>query len=174
MTKSNWIFLNFRELKINRANPPSKNKHKQTKTTYIFTEGPLPLNAFQSNATDACNRTNVIGCWLRAIWRTRSPSSHPPPQLSGSSLGVLKFLKWYGQGRCHIRHKGSLSPRVPPRSAVPAASAIGPTKGSLREPPKTKLTFPQESSSRGPRDGLVTEWTGNANSSEITALLSFL
>lgn len=128
----------------------TKNKHKQTKTTYIFTECPLPLNAFQSNATDACNRTNVIGCWLRAIWRTRSPSSHPPPQLSGSSLGVLKFLKWYGQGRCHIRHKCSLSPRVPPVQLFQLLQPQVQPRARSESPRRQNSLFPKSQAPEAP------------------------
>lgn len=77
ITELNWIFLNSR-VKNESNHPPSK-----TTKNYFATAGPRFLNAFQSKATNACMRSEAVGCWLRAMWRTSSPSGHSPVQLSG-------------------------------------------------------------------------------------------
>lgn len=60
------VELNISKLQRVKNNSSQPSFQKQTQTSdnnlYIITEGPLPLNAFQSNATDACDRANVIGC----------------------------------------------------------------------------------------------------------------
>ena len=78
-----WIGYSWTvELKTSQTIPPSK-----TTKDYFATEGPRFLNAFQSEATNACMRSDAIGCWLRAMWRTSSPSGQPPnPAVRASHL----------------------------------------------------------------------------------------
>ena len=163
-----WIGYSWTvELKTSQTIPPSK-----TTKNYFATEGPRFLNAFQSKDTNARMRSDAIGCWLRAMWRTSSPSGHPPPtQLSG-------LPTWSPQVPEMIRavqmSQGSCKPWAWPQPlSAPLFSChswLGhwPNHGPLWRASQTRPTFPHSQAPDVPAIALYCQ-TGSNNLSEVTA-----
>lgn len=134
MTELNWIFLNSR-VKNEPNHPPFQNNKElfcHIGSSFLKC---IPEQGHKCTHEVRCHRL-LIESHVKDAFPFRPPLQ---PSCQGFPLGVLKFLKWYGQCRCHrahVSHEHGLSPWALPCSAVTADWATDPTMGSFGELPR--------------------------------------
>ena len=152
MTKLNWIFLNSR-VKNKSNHPPFQNNkglfcHRGSSLLKC-----IPERGHKCMHEVRCHRL-LIESHVKNVFPFRPP---PQPSCQGFPLAVLKFLKWYGQCRCHrahVSHERGLSPWALPCSAVTADWATDCPWAPLESFPD-KTHFPPQSSSWCTSNSLV-------------------